>query len=77
MATKQIIARVLVTSVIMGKSFEPNSLVKGDDKVLKPFIERNELCDSKEGVEYCQSELGVDVFELAELNKAEAEPEKE
>lgn len=77
MAKKQLLCRVLVTTVICGTSFEPNALVKGDEDILKPLVESNELSDNKADVEYCQKELQVEVVNLADLNKNEESDESD
>jgi len=63
-----IICRVLVATVIAEATFEPNTLVKGDEALLKPLIESDHLSDCKVGIEYCQKELKVEVTDLTKFD---------
>ena len=64
MANKQLLCRVLVATIIAGEEFAPNSLVKGDEKVLKPFVDAKLLSDDKAGVDYCTKTLKAEVTDL-------------
>ena len=56
-------------SEIGGKIYQPNDLVKDDDKVLKPYEEDGSIDASAAAVSYCEREF-------AEQHKARAKAEK-
>jgi len=77
MAKKQLTCRVLVTTVIGGTSFEPNSLVKGNEDLLKPLVESKELSDNEADIAYCQDKLEVKVTDLNQASQTDSDQAEE
>jgi len=77
MAKKQITVRTLIAVTILGTPFEPNKLLKGSEELLKPLVESDLVSSNKADIDYCEKELGVEVFNLSDLTKSETSNDDE
>lgn len=66
------IVRVLSELPLDGKKYQPNALVKLDDKRAKALESAGAVDATAEAVAYCKDELGVEVVEHAPAATPEA-----
>ncbi|MGV2871568.1 hypothetical protein [Colwellia sp. E150_009] len=69
MAKKQLVVRTLIAVSILGASFEPNELIKGDESILKPLEEAGLVSSNKADIAYCEKTLELEPIDLAKLTK--------